>query len=420
MEFIFKLFHLLFENSKWVLNNSGGVDTTTIGDLLKRVYGKRLIQMQNKAAFLYKMLPKSIEKPLGTGFYPGVSVSGNQRGGGAINEGEALHTAGNETILQFLIKPKINVWTIQISGLARAVSVGQEATFASGLVRTLDDALENMLKDCNRQSFGDGTGKLATVKTAATSATIVCDDVIYVKKGMYLDRFNSAGSKQADDAVVSSVNRATQEITFSASATVAVDDYYTRAKAQDSAPTGGKELAGTSYIIDDGTVASTFQGQSRITYPILRGNVIDAGEVNLTNDLLQRAADEVSIVGDGKIDFLISRHGQRRKYLSLTTPDKRYLDGKLDRGYQYIYWNGMKWYVDVDCPKAEIIGLTQKYFEKYEVRGIHLADDDNSILKWDGSTDGYKAYYRLYANLGSLKPNAHFRLRRLNEPTGSN
>jgi hypothetical protein len=197
-------------------------------------------------------------------------------------------------------------------------------------------------------------------------------------------------------------------------------DIVVREETKVSAASDGKEIAGTTFIIDDGTVATTFQSLSRTTYPILRGNVIAAGSVNLTNDLLQRAADEVSIVGDGRIDMLIMRHGQRRKYLDLTTPDKRFLDDKLDRGYQYLYWNGMKMYIDVDCPKGEIIGLTQKYLERFEVRGIHLADDDGRILKWNGTSDTFIAYYRLYANLGSLKPNAHFRLTGLNEPTGSN
>lgn len=96
------------------------------------------------------MLPKSIYSPKGKGFYAAISVEGNQQGGGAINETEALRSAGNETVEQFVITPKINEWTIQISGLARAVSEGDEASFATGLVRQLDEALENMIKDVNR------------------------------------------------------------------------------------------------------------------------------------------------------------------------------------------------------------------------------------------------------------------------------
>ncbi len=126
------------------------VSTTTLGGLLKRVYGKRLVQQQNKSAFLYKMLPKSIFKPKGVGFYAALSVSGNQSGGGAIGESDTLRTAGNETVVQAVITPKINEWTITISGLARAVSEGDEGSFATGLVRQLDEALENMVKDCNR------------------------------------------------------------------------------------------------------------------------------------------------------------------------------------------------------------------------------------------------------------------------------
>lgn len=396
-----------------------GVTTTTLGGILKRIYPKRLVQQQNKAAFLYKMLPKSAYAPKGTGFYPAVSVAGNQAGGAAINETEALASAGNETVVQFVIIPKINTWTIQITGLARAASEGDDASFATGLIRQFDEALENMIKDLNRQCYGTGNGLLATCTATATSFTHTFDTVQYFKPGMICDTYTGSSPINTDVTVVS-IDRANNQVTFDSSITLTLADQVVRANARVSAPSDGKELAGTSYIIDDGTISSTFQGLSRTTYPLLRGNLIAAGSVNLTNDLLQRAADEVSIVGDGRIDMLISRHGQRRKYLDLVTPDKRFLDDKLDRGYQYIYWNGMKWYVDVDAPKGEIIGLTQKYLERFEIRGIHLADDDGKILKWNGTSDTFIAYYRLYGNLGSLKPNAHVRLTGLKEPTGSN
>ena len=395
-----------------------GVTTTTLGGLLKRVYPKRLVQQQNKAAFLYKMLPKSIYSPKGSGFYPAVSVASNQ-GGGAINETEALPTAQNETVVQFTISPKIVVWSMKITGLARAASEGDEASFATGVIRQFDEALENTLKDLNRMCYGSGNGKLGTLTATSTGVTQTFDTVQYFKPGMVVDQMTGS-TETAADLVVSTVDRANNQVTFTGSVTGTTGDQFVRANTRSSAASDGKELIGTTGIIDDGTVSSTFQGQSRTTYPILKGNVIAAGSVNLTNDLLQRSSDEVSIVGDGKIDFLISRQGQRRKYLDLTTPDKRFLDDKLDRGYQYIYWNGMKWYIDVDAPKGEIIGVTQKYLERFEIRGVHLADDNNSILKWDGTSDSYIAYYRLYGNLGSLKPNAHFRLTGLNEPTGSN
>lgn len=127
-----------------------GVTTTTLGGLLKRIYPKRLVQQQNKAAFLYKMLPKSVYQPKGAGFYPAVSISGNQAGGLAITESESLPTPGYEVVQQFTITPKINTWIIKITGLARAASEGDEASFATGLVRQLDEALENMIKDMNR------------------------------------------------------------------------------------------------------------------------------------------------------------------------------------------------------------------------------------------------------------------------------
>jgi hypothetical protein len=397
------------------------VTTTTLGGLLKRKYGSRVTQQQNKAAFFYKMLPKSIYKPTGVGFYAAVEVAGNQAGGGAINETEALHTAGNPTTVQFVIIPKIMSWVINISGLSRAVSEGNEASFATGLVRQFDEALENTIKDVNRQCYGNGMGTMAIKNGTSTSLTHAFDDVIYLKPGMIVDSYDSTGTTRGNNsATIVSVDRANKQATFDSSITLTDNDILVREEALASAPSDGKELAGTKLIVDDGTEATTFQGLSRTTYPILKGNIIDAGSVNLTNDLLQRAADEVSIVGDGKVDMLVSRHGQRRKYLDLCISDKRFMSGKLDRGYQTIEWNGLPWYIDVDCPTGEIQGYTSKYLERFEVRGIHLADDDGAVLKWGGSADTYTAYYRLYSNLGSLKPNAHFRLKNLNEPTGSN
>ena len=367
------------------------------------------------------MLPKSIYKPTGVGFYAAVETEGNQQGGGAINETEALRTAGNPTTVQFVITPKIHEWTINISGLARAVSEGNEASFATGLVRQFDEALENMIKDLNRASYGNGKGTLAIKNGTSTGLTHTFDDVIHLKPGMVVDGYDSTGvTRGVNSATISSVDRINKQATFSASITLTDNDILVREETIVSAASDGKEVMGLKGIIDDGTEYTTFQSLSRTTYPILKGNVIDAGSVNLTNDLLQRSADEVAIVGDGKIDLLISRHGQRRKYLDLCISDKRFMSGKLDRGYQTIEWNGLSWYIDVDAPIGEIVGLTSKYLERFEVRGIHLADDDGQILKWGGSADTFTAYYRLYANLGSLKPNAHFRLKNLNEPTGSN
>ena len=235
------------------------------------------------------MLPKSIYSPKGAGFYPAVSVASNQAGGGAINESEALPTAGNEDVEQFTIIPKVNVWVVQITGLARAASEGDEASFATGVIRQLDEALENTLKDLNRQCYGKGNGLLATCTATATNATQTFDTVQYFKPGMICDGYTSVTRSTAAATVVS-VDRVNNQVTFDSAITLTINDQVVKANVRVSAPSDGKELAGTTLIIDDGTVATTFQALSRTTYPILRGNVLDGRfSVNLTNDLLQRS-----------------------------------------------------------------------------------------------------------------------------------
>lgn len=89
---------------------------------------------------------------------------------------------------------------------------------------------------------------------------------------------------------------------------------------------GGKDPAGLDYIIDDGTNAPTFEGQSRATYPILNATVTDltsvSGELSLPR-LATLYSNVSSGTGMTTPTLIHSGKTERDLYEQLLTPTVR-------------------------------------------------------------------------------------------------
>jgi hypothetical protein len=178
----------------------------------------------------------------------------------------------------------------------------------------------------------------------------------------------------------------------------------------DSAPTDGKEMMGLLGHTDDNTLFTTYEGLSRATYPIWRGSITDAASATLTNDLLQRAMDKGERRSGRVSDTIVSHRNQRRGYLNLTTPLKRFQDDNLDSGFKALEWNGMRWMVSHDCQRDIVYIYPRKDLERFEAFGIKLDDTEGSTIHRIARTDTFEAYYKHYGNTGSKYPAALNRL----------
>lgn len=94
----------------------------------------------------------------------------------------------------------------------------------------------------------------------------------------------------------------------------------------DGAGNSGKDPAGLGYIVDDGTNAPTFEGQSRSTYPILNATVTDltavSGELNLPR-LSTLYSNVSSGTGGTTPTLMISGEPEWDLYEQLLTPTLR-------------------------------------------------------------------------------------------------
>jgi len=383
-----------------------GVDVAALGGIIKRYYDKNLIHDQmNEEMYLWESITAAGEKPVGEGFYFAARFSRNQ-GGGAQNETEALKQAGAQVAKQAHVNPKVLTWTVQITGLAQAIASGEPGSFVNVLDDAFNDALQAARMDLDRQFYGCGDGKVGTVTTGATSATQAVDNCNMFAPSAYYDRYDYSHVYQATEQVVD-VNPFTNQIVLAASTTTTTSDYYVKQGVKIDAPSDGKEFMGLRGIMDSGALIDPFQGLYRAssTYYILwRGLCLDAGTVDVTADLLRRSCDRVAMMG-AKQPFILSNFGQRRKYLSLVQPQRRFMDGKFDAGMSVLEWDGKPWAVAIRCPREAVIMPNFSEIKKFMIKDLGLDDTGGTLKPLTGYDVAY-AYYKTYGNLGCYQPNA--------------
>ncbi len=401
-------------------------DTTTssAAGILKRVYGK-MTEQQNLETKAIDQIGNSAAKynPGGAGFYGSIKDYGNESVG-AITESEQFRTIDNEHALQFVVTPKINVAPIQFSGLVAVSTESDDEAFVSAVIDGLEGAKARLKKDQNRQFFGLGNGLMALIggNAAASATSFTVDSAQYLRANMVIDVYNGA-TKTVDSKRITDVDKV-NNIVYLGAVTLGValitTDQVVKENIRDAgAPADGKEMMGLRGIVDDSTDLTTFQSVDSAASRIWRGRRIDASSANLTSDLLQRLLDDTKVLGGEAPDMIVMHQKQRRKYLDIVVPQKRYNDQKMDAGHDKLSFNGIDLFLDEDCQQATVYALTKKYIQKYELKGLHMGNHDGSdTYLRSANFDLFQAYWRQYSNFGTDKRNAHGKIVGLGSPAG--
>jgi hypothetical protein len=400
---------------------------TSVAGGLKRVYDKYIQSAQNLSAKASQEIGKASQNynPGGEGYFGAINDYGNESGG-AINEEESFRTIDAEDYQQWKVLPKVNVWPIQFSGLVAAAAQGGEESFANLVVDALDRARDRLLSDENRQFFGLGNGTLGAPAGAYTSTmtSITVNSVQYFRKNMVIDIYSGAVSTVSATRI-SFVDRVNAVIGLSAALGVNVDTtcQIVKQNIRNSAPSDGKEMMGLRGIVDDSTDLTTFQNLRCDSGQILewRSRRINASSANLTSDLLQRLIDDVATLDpDGEEpDMLITHRLQRRKYLDLVVPQKRYADGDMDTGFKKLAFNGMELFLDKDCQADTVYAIRKDKIRKFELEPLGMGRHEGSdIFLRLVNQDVYQAYWRHYCNYGTSSRLSHGKIVSLAVPTG--
>jgi len=397
--------------------------TTTASGILKNIYDDYVERIQNLQALTMDEVGKSAKKynAAGNGFFGDINDYGNEAGG-AINETETFRTIDDEHYQQWKVTPKVITWPVEFSGLLTKAAEGDEESFANAVVDALDLARERLRKDENRQFFGLGTGLLAKLAVSVTAAAtiVTVDTTQYLRANMVVDIFNGS-TKTVDSYRVKFVDPFNSQVHFftSLGVTVITTDQIVKENIRDSEPSDGKEMMGLRGIVDDTTDLTTFQNVNASTTYLWRSVRINAASANLTSDLLQRLEDDIKVLSGDDADLMIAHPKQRRKYLDLVVPQKRYMDGKMDTGFTELTFNGRRFLLDTDCQIDTIYALKKDKLRKFELQPISMAGYEGSdkFLRLSRQ-DVYQTYWVHYCNFGTSKRNCHGKLAALATPSG--
>jgi hypothetical protein len=309
--------------------------------------------------------------------------------------------------------------------LMKAAQVG-EGAFKAAFKSEMDDTVLTSQLDFNRAAWGDGSGKMATVRTttAATNTVIPVDTTINFRGGEVIDFVQAAGNlvSSLGGYTVIGVDRANRQLTISpalgAGGVTLNTDFLVRASI-DSTPTTpnnsfNKEIQGIQSIV---TNTGTLHGVNPSTVPFWKSYVSNVGGA-ISDSVLRDALDGIGFESgvdlEGSMDFaLISTRGIRRRYADTLIGLKQFNDVQsqnLRGGFKYLDFDGNPWFVDDACPVSQVVGLSLKDFFWAQMSDWDWMDQDGDVLKWESRRDRYVAVLYKYCQLGTTARNRHFRL----------
>lgn len=429
-------------------------DLQAITDTLKRVYGAGLEAQFADERTTYNQFPKSERRPRGLGYYFGIRYARAQ-GVGARRESEPLPDPLSGKYDQGVIVPKYIYGALRLTGPAIEAAKGDVAAFVDGLSDAVDDIYQSLINDLNRQSCGDGFGRLcvlsaqsdAVTTSGTTTWTITCDNQLGVSRlvpGMILDFYTGPDIDQSCVASrVASVDYSgkTAEMepndgTYKANHPIIAARGYTITTDPVAAGSVGVrigsreavhattntpvEMTGLEGIYDDGTLLAVFEGITVADYPQWKANILHNSGTgrNLTIELMLQALDQTR-VRSGKIVRTVRMGlGQRRAYANLLMPDVRFQPAELRGGYETLTFAGgdgaVKIVVDPDLPPGCIFFEPEGAVKKYEMAPLGWGSLDQQIHQRQGY-DEWDQFLRIYTNLGCEQRNCLTLLKDLNE-----
>ncbi|MBQ8428206.1 MAG: phage major capsid protein, partial [Clostridia bacterium] len=270
----------------------------------------------------------------------------------------------------------------------------------------LNDEMDNMVKSASvnfgRMLFGDGSGKLATVKAVSGGNVVTVDSVKNVFEGMRVYTFSAASAPlETGPRQVLAVNRNTKTVKLSGDelsiTTLPVGSFLSsQAKL-------GCELTGLQAIFSK--TATQLYGVDRSNYPFLmplrRDEVGDISE-----EAIQEAIDQIEENSGSKVNFIVCSWGVKR---ALAAYYKQYntvlASQQLDGGYNAVSFNGIPLVADRFCPEGTMYLLNSDDFCIHQLCDWQwLQGDDGKVLSKLPSKPVYAATLVKYAELMCTRP----------------
>lgn len=346
---------------------------------------------------------------------------------GARNELEVLPSPGQQGYNAGRVSLKYLYGACRISGQTFELADSNFQAFASAADLELSGLKTDLVKDQNRQFYGNGIGTLATAGTAQTTTNIfMAASTKYLELGFQVDLItgttlvNAVPTIVAQNRQITAINTATGAVTFDgAAASSAVGDVLVR--------TGSvkREVNGLNSIISD---VGVLYNIDPATEPYWKAAVeANSGTLRpLSEGLMVYTVDRARING-GKVSVGFCGLGVRRAYYELLVQQRRFTNTtEFEGGFKGLAFTtdsgDIPIVVDTDCPDNTLYFPDEKQIKLYREHEWKFMERDGSM--WQrvisvggvvGNYDAYEATMFMYGEMGTHKRNSHAVLKDLTE-----
>lgn len=350
---------------------------------------------------------------VGSEFRIPIRISRNQ-GVGSRAENVVLPAPGNEGFTQISEPLRYHYGLFNITGPLMKASESNEGAFKRALTVETQGTTDSLKRKINIDAYGVGDGSLATIRTAATTATFDVESTINFAVGEIVDVRDISGSAWLAAArTVTAVDRTNRTVTISgANVAVEVGDLLIRASSDSTTGVPNNDfnatINGLQKIVDSSGILHTLDPA---TVPQWKSTEIAAGGAVVGDALLRQLTDSIGFEsGDDAEMVLITTRGIRNRYANTLTSLKRFNDAQsvtLRGGYKALLFDDKPMVVDDMCPVGHVFALNTDALFWSQNSDWEWMDQDGEVLKWEPRYDRYIAVLFKYCNLGTFARNRH-------------
>ncbi len=328
---------------------------------------------------------KDVKKPVIYGVHGGVSAG--------KEDGSLPATAGNG-YAQLTASLKNLYGQIEITDKALRASQSNEGAFVDLLDTELTGLVRSASFNLGRMLFGDGSGKLATVSSAA-DGVYTMDTVRNLAVGQIVDIVNTGGTTVAYGRTVTGVDREKKTISLSgAELSVTGASLYVQGSRD-------LELTGLGAIFSE---SETLYGLTRAENGWLKPHIVTQVGA-LTENAIQKAIDMVEANGGGSVNFIVCSWGVRRALFDVLSGQRALQPVELAGGFKALSYNGIPVVADRFCPEGTMYLLNTDDFRLHQLCDWQWLEGENGrVLHQVASKACYTATLVKYAELMCYRP----------------
>ena len=388
------------------------LDLSALDAVLKENYPvKDITEVINKEILLLSRIDKSSEGIDATGRRAVVPLKyGFNQGVGARAEGGTLPTAGAARFKDTLIYLKYLYGKAKLSGISLKLTASMEGAFGRSIDLAMEDLIDGMKKDVNRQLQLNGTGVMARVVSVAGQVVTLDrpleDPTKYLAMDMKIDiKTASGGTVHATAVTIDSVDSDNNNITIVAGGdvtAVVAGDVVIRASADTY------EMMGLAGLFDYTNVDS-LQSISRASFPWWKAAYVDSTTTVVSTDVLRTLIRKVRrFVGSQRKDMAFYTTLELFDKLgSIKENDKRFFkEEEVEGGLKVVTYLGVPIFTDPDFYPQSLDLICEKLLCMVSASDFEWAVGVMGNIwqpAWVGSsgTDEYEALLFHYANLAT-------------------